>query len=135
VTAPARLAVAALASSTLAGCSWPLHSYESLGSEVDAQVARAIEREHLPPSAVPGAYLFARSGCTACHTYAGLGTPNLGARELGGIGKGQTASFFARYIADPRKFGNRVMPVYGDAFSKTQLAELGAFLAASKGVG
>jgi mono/diheme cytochrome c family protein len=134
VTAPARLAVAALASSTLAGCSWPIHSFESLGSEVDAQMSRAIEREHLPAAAVPGALLFARSGCTACHTYAGLGSANLGARDLTRIGNSRTASFFVRYIADPRKFGNQVMPAFGRSLSKTQLAELGTFLAASKGV-
>ena len=37
------------------------------------------------------------------------------------------------YIADPREFGNQVMPVYGETLSEEQLGQIAAFLEASKG--
>src|ERR1700741_4237265 len=40
---------------------------EALASEVIQDVPRWIQQENLPPAAVPGAMLFATSGCTACH--------------------------------------------------------------------
>jgi mono/diheme cytochrome c family protein len=137
VAAPARVAVAALASSALAGCGSSSHggSHESLASEVDAQMAKAMKAEKLPPSAIPGGRLFARAGCNECHTYAGTGTRNLGASDLTRAGRlGRPRRFFAAYVADPRRFGNRIMPVYGDTFSARQIGELATFLAASKGV-
>ena len=38
-----------------------------------SDVPRWIKVEHLPTKAIPGAELFAAAGCTACHTYAGVG--------------------------------------------------------------
>src|SRR5689334_12844884 len=58
---------------------------EALASEVIRDVPRWIQQENLPPAAVPGAKLFATSGCTACHTYAGSGGSNLGAPDLTNI--------------------------------------------------
>jgi hypothetical protein len=58
---------------------------EALASEVILDVPRWIQQENLPPEAVPGAKLFATSGCTACHTYAGSGGSNLGAPDLTNI--------------------------------------------------
>jgi hypothetical protein len=40
--------------------------------------------------------------------------------------------FFERYVADPVKFGNRVMPKYGN-LGPQRLHDLAVFLAASKG--
>jgi mono/diheme cytochrome c family protein len=83
--------------------------------------------------AVEGAKVFASSGCTACHTYLGTGSSNLGAPDLSAIGKGgQGPDFFARYVADPSKFGNNVMPKFG-SLGQQKLNQLGEFLAASKG--
>jgi mono/diheme cytochrome c family protein len=135
VAAPARLAVAALASSALAGCSWPVFAYQkrSLSEEADAQASRWVAHEHLRPAAARGAHLFAESGCLACHTYAGAGSENLSAGDLTAIGRTGSAGFFARYIANPRRFGNAVMPVFGETFAQRQIADLAEFLAASKG--
>src|SRR3989440_1740639 len=108
---------------------------ESLGSETLAAVPTWAQRQGFQndKQALAGAKLFATAGCEQCHTYLGTGSSNLGAPDLSAIGKGQTASFFSQYVANPRKFGNQVMPIYGQTFSKAQLDQLGAFLAASKG--
>jgi menaquinol-cytochrome c reductase cytochrome b/c subunit len=41
---------------------------EALGSELSAAVPSWVEKQGLPPAAVPGAKLFAQSGCLTCHT-------------------------------------------------------------------
>ena len=56
---------------------------EALASEVIDDVPQWVAVNELPPAAVPGAKLFAVSGCTACHTYLGDGgSSNLGAPDL-----------------------------------------------------
>jgi mono/diheme cytochrome c family protein len=135
VAAPARLAAAALASSALTGCSWFGGSHENVANEVDAQMARAMKAERLPPSAIPGGRLFARAGCIACHTYAGVGERNVGGEDLTRAGRlRRPRRFFAAYIRNPRRFGNRNMPDFAEVFSARQLDQLATFLAASKGV-
>jgi mono/diheme cytochrome c family protein len=135
VAAPARLAAAALASSALTGCSWIGRPHESIASEVDAEMARAVKAERLPRTALPGGRLFFHAGCTECHTYAGAGERNVGGEDLTRAGRlGRPRRFFAAYIRNPRRFGNRIMPVFGETFSARQLDQLATFLAASKGV-
>ena len=135
MAAPARVAVAALASSALAGCSWIGRPHQTVASEVDAEMARALKAERLPRSALPGGRLFFHTGCTACHTYAGVGERNVGGGDLTRAGRlGRSRRFFAAYIANPRRFGNRIMPVFGETFSARQLDDLATFLVASKGV-
>ncbi len=96
---------------------------------------------NLPDSVHEGALIFAGAGCLNCHTYAGDGSSNLGAPDLTAIGatSGTSAEFFARYVADPSKFGNNVMPkfgkVNGGSLNAQQLQQVGEFLAASKGGG
>src|SRR5215471_2878969 len=58
---------------------------EALASEVKLDVPRWIKQEHLPKKAIPGVNLFARAGCTACHTYDGVGGALLGAPDLTAI--------------------------------------------------
>jgi menaquinol-cytochrome c reductase cytochrome b/c subunit len=88
-----------------------------------------------------GGLIVAGSGCLSCHTYAGSGSSNYGAPDLTSIGsqEGKNAAYFARYVANPRAFGNTIMPVFGaqagGALSQQQLDQVGAFLAASKGGG
>jgi len=108
---------------------------ESLGSETLAAVPTWAKRQGFQndKQAIAGAKLFATVGCENCHTYLGTGSSNLGAPDLSAIGKGQQASFFAQYVSNPRKFGNPVMPIYGQTYSKAQIAQIAAFLAASKG--
>jgi menaquinol-cytochrome c reductase cytochrome b/c subunit len=108
---------------------------EALASEVVNAVPTWAQREGFAndQQALAGARVFAESGCTACHTYLGTGSSNLGAPDLSAIGKsGQGADFFANYVKDPSQFGNTVMPKFG-ALGDEKLRQLGTFLAASKG--
>jgi cytochrome c553 len=107
---------------------------EALASEVVSAVPNWAARQGFQNNqdALAGAKIFASSGCTACHTYLGTGSSNQGAPDLSNEGsKGRNKQFFMSYIKDPSKFGNNVMPKFG--FSDAQLAQLAAFLLASKG--
>jgi mono/diheme cytochrome c family protein len=55
---------------------------EFLASEAPALAKEFQEVNNLPDAALPGAELFAASGCLNCHTYAGKGSTNLGAPDL-----------------------------------------------------
>jgi menaquinol-cytochrome c reductase cytochrome b/c subunit len=108
---------------------------EALASEVLGAVPTWAQRQGFADNAdaVAGAKVFATSGCTACHTYLGTGSSNLGAPDLSAIGKsGQGADFFANYVSDPSKFGNNVMPKFA-SLGDEKLKQLGEFLNASKG--
>jgi menaquinol-cytochrome c reductase cytochrome b/c subunit len=108
---------------------------EALASEVLQAVPTWAQRQGFADNAaaVEGAKVFASSGCTACHTYLGTGSSNLGAPDLSSIGKnGQGPTFFSNYVSDPSKFGNTVMPKFA-SLGQQKLQQLGEFLAASKG--
>ena len=108
---------------------------EALASEVVQAVPTWAAREGFQDNkqAVAGATVFASSGCTACHTYLGTGSSNLGAPDLSAIGKGgKGVQGFASYVADPSKFGNTVMPKFA-SLGQSKLTQLGEFLNASKG--
>jgi menaquinol-cytochrome c reductase cytochrome b/c subunit len=107
---------------------------EALASEVREAVPEWSERQGFADNekAMAGAFVFAESGCTACHTYLGTGSANLGAPDLSDEGtKGRTREYLANYIRDPTQFGNTVMPKFG--FTDEQLDQLAEFLLASKG--
>jgi menaquinol-cytochrome c reductase cytochrome b/c subunit len=113
---------------------------EALAAELVKDVPRWATDEGFQnnPAALAGAKLFASSGCADCHTYDGAGQSNQGAPALTSIGaSNQGAAFFAQYVADPAKSGNKTMPKfgkqYGGELSTADLQELGAFLDASKG--
>jgi menaquinol-cytochrome c reductase cytochrome b/c subunit len=93
-----------------------------------------MEANNLPAGVKPGVELFFESGCTSCHTYAGEGSSNAGAPDLTNIGaqEGKDAAYFKRYVANPRQFGNDVMPVF-QGLGDENLQKLADFLAASKG--
>jgi len=108
---------------------------EALASEVVQAVPQWAQREGFANNAqaVAGAKIFASSGCTACHTYLGTGSSNLGAPDLSAIGSnGQGPAFFAKYVADPSQYGNNVMPKFA-SLGQEKLNQLGEFLSASKG--
>src|SRR5207249_1946140 len=80
---------------------------EALASEVLGAVPTWAQREGFANNAdaVAGAKVFATSGCTACHTYLGTGSSNLGAPDLSAIGRGgRGVQGFATYVSDPSKF-------------------------------
>src|SRR5947208_2813976 len=108
---------------------------EALASEVVQAVPTWAKQQGFADNkeAVAGATVFASSGCTACHTYLGTGSSNLGAPDLSAIGKsGQGPDFFSTYVADPSKAGNNVMPKFA-ALGEVKLHQLGVFLSESKG--
>jgi menaquinol-cytochrome c reductase cytochrome b/c subunit len=110
-------------------------AHEALASEVVQAVPSWAEQQGFKDNkdAVAGAVVFASSGCTACHTYLGTGSSNLGAPDLSAIGKGgRGVEGFATYVADPSKAGNNVMPKFA-ALGDQKLHQLGEFLNASKG--
>jgi menaquinol-cytochrome c reductase cytochrome b/c subunit len=107
---------------------------EALASEVIADVPRWVKVEHLPPAAVPGAKLFAVAGCTACHTYAGAGSSNLGAPDLTAIGtRNLGIDFQIRHLQCPSCVNpGSPMPKFASLGTK-RLHDLAVFLEASKG--
>ncbi len=105
---------------------------EGTGAAGDAE--RWIQENNIPDGdAQVGAELFSESGCTNCHIYLGSGVANLGAPDLSSIGQGSDKARLKAYVANPRQFGNNVMPVYGETLSDQQLDQIAAFLEASKG--
>jgi menaquinol-cytochrome c reductase cytochrome b/c subunit len=108
---------------------------ESLASENVELVGEWVEVQGLSEEGAQGAELFAEIGCMTCHTYLGAGSSQLGAPDLSEIGAtGQTAEEFSAYVANPREFGNDVMPVY-QSQGEEVLRLLGVFLEESKGEG
>jgi quinol---cytochrome c reductase cytochrome c subunit, bacillus type len=107
---------------------------EALASEVIQDVPHWVTVEHLPPSAVPGAKLFATAGCTACHTYAGAGGSNLGAPDLTNIGSRNLGiSFQIRHLQCPSCVTpGSPMPPFA-SLGVPRLTQLAQFLEASKG--
>jgi menaquinol-cytochrome c reductase cytochrome b/c subunit len=107
---------------------------EALASEVIADVPSWITQEKLPAAAVPGAKLFATAGCTACHTYLGTGSSNLGAPDLTNIGtRNLGISFQIRHLQCPSCVNpGSPMPKFA-SLGDTRLRQLAIFLEASKG--
>jgi menaquinol-cytochrome c reductase cytochrome b/c subunit len=107
---------------------------EALASEVIADVPHWINVQHLPPAAVPGAKLFAVAGCTACHTYLGTGSSNLGAPDLTAIGtRNLGIQFQIRHLQCPSCVNpGSPMPKFASLGTK-RLHDLAVFLEASKG--
>jgi len=107
---------------------------EALASEVIADVPHWISAEKLPPAAVPGAKLFATAGCTACHTYLGTGSSNLGAPDLTAIGtRNLGIDFQIRHLKCPSCVTpGSPMPKFA-SLGDARLHDLAVFLEASKG--
>ena len=107
---------------------------ESLVTPPATSVHEWAEEQRLPPAAVPGARLFAETGCLACHTYTGAGSANLGAPDLTREGRrGRGVAWRIRHLACPRCVGpDSAMPSF-DALGRTKLRRLAVFLEASKG--
>jgi menaquinol-cytochrome c reductase cytochrome b/c subunit len=107
---------------------------EALASETLGAVPTWVKKEQLPASAVPGARLFAQSGCLTCHTYLGTGSSNLGAPNLSEEGKkGRGIQFQIDHLKCPSCVtpGSPMPPFasLGDA----NLRKIAVFLEASKG--
>ena len=132
---PVAIVAAVLVILSMAVLTWKgATAKEALASEVINDVPGWVKSEKLPPAAVPGAKLFAVSGCTACHTYAGSGSSNLGAPDLTNIGQ---QNLGIQFQIDHLKCPSCVspgspMPKFASLGEK-RLRELAVFLEASKG--
>jgi hypothetical protein len=145
-----RLALLALLVPFAAGCGWlgglgggsappPTHK-GLLGPVIDmpdtaAMARRWIKLEHLPKKAVPGARLFAGTGCTPCHTYAGSGRSNLNAPPLTAIGRQHLGiRFQIAHLKCPSCVNpGSPMPSF-TSLGERRLRRLVIFLEASKGI-
>jgi mono/diheme cytochrome c family protein len=107
---------------------------EALASEVINSVPTWIKAEKLPPQAVPGAKLFAVSGCTACHTYLGTGSSALGAPDLTNIGTRHLGiTFQINHLKCPSCVNpGSPMPKFA-SLGDARLRQLAIFLEDSKG--
>jgi menaquinol-cytochrome c reductase cytochrome b/c subunit len=107
---------------------------EALASEEILNVPSWVKAEKLPPAAVPGAKLFAESGCTACHTYLGSGGAQLGAPDLSSIGAAKLGiDFQIRHLKCPSCVNaGSPMPKF-ESLGEKRLHDLAVFLEASKG--
>jgi menaquinol-cytochrome c reductase cytochrome b/c subunit len=107
---------------------------EALASEVINDVPSWVKQNNLPAAAVPGAKLFAVSGCTACHTYLGSGSSNLGAPDLSAIGaRNLGIQFQINHLKCPSCVNpGSPMPKFA-SLGEQRLRQLAIFLEASKG--
>jgi menaquinol-cytochrome c reductase cytochrome b/c subunit len=107
---------------------------EALASEVVQNVPKWIKDEHLPPDAIPGVNLFARAGCTACHTYDGVGGALLGAPNLTMIADRHLGiATQIKHLNDPSSVTpGSPMPSFS-SLGQQRLREIAIFLEASKG--
>jgi hypothetical protein len=107
---------------------------EALSSEIINDVPSWVKKNNLPPSAVPGAKLFAVAGCTACHTYLGDGGSNLGAPDLSDIGSRNLGKAFQiAHLKCPSCVNpGSPMPKF-ESLGDARLMQLAIFLEASKG--
>jgi mono/diheme cytochrome c family protein len=107
---------------------------EALASEIKQDVPSWIKAENLPPNAVPGAKLFSVAGCTACHTYNGVGGSYPGAPDLTDIGtRNLGIATQIKHLKDPSSVTpGSPMPKFASLGDK-RLRQIAIFLEASKG--
>jgi menaquinol-cytochrome c reductase cytochrome b/c subunit len=107
---------------------------EALASEVLAAVPAWQEKQNLPDEALPGARLFAGSGCLTCHVYLNTGSSNLGAPELTAEGaKNKGLQFQVEHLKCPSCVNpGSAMPPFAN-LGEENLKQLAIFLEASKG--
>jgi mono/diheme cytochrome c family protein len=107
---------------------------ELLAAEEINDVPRWVKAEKLPAAALPGAKLFALSGCTTCHTYLDSGAANLDAPDLTAIGTRHLGiSFQIRHLKCPScATPGSPMPELA-SLGGSRLHQLAVFLEASRG--
>ncbi|HEX6724456.1 MAG TPA: c-type cytochrome [Gaiella sp.] len=95
-------------------------------------VARWVAKKRLRGAAAHGAAVFGRQGCLSCHRYLGTGRSRFGGPELSsGAPTRRTMAATVAYLRAPARFGNRLMPGYGD-LGAANLHAIAEFLAASR---
>jgi menaquinol-cytochrome c reductase cytochrome b/c subunit len=109
---------------------------EFLASEASALAKQFQDENKLPEAALPGATLFASSGCLNCHTYLGRGSSNLGAPDLSAEGtRNRGMQWQIDHLTNPAsKTPGSPMPSFA-ALGQQNLRDLAIFLESSKGPG
>jgi menaquinol-cytochrome c reductase cytochrome b/c subunit len=107
---------------------------EFLASEANLVAKRWQQEANLPDAALPGAELFAQSGCLNCHTYLGDGSSNLGAPDLTEEAlRNRGIQWQIDHLTNPSsKTPGSPMPSFAQLGSEN-LRKLAIFLEASKG--
>ena len=100
-----------------------------------AMVARWTKAELLPTAALPGAKIFAVSGCLSCHRYAGTGVKSGSASDLTRVGlkKATVAAYMRRLRCPGCVQPGSAMPSYA-AYGDANLRLVAEFLRTSRGV-
>ena len=132
---PVAMVAAVLTILSMAVLTWKgATAKEFLASEAPTLAKEFQEANNLPDAALPGAELFAASGCLSCHTYAGKGSSNLGAPDLTEEGtKGRGIQWQIDHLINPSsKSPGSPMPSFA-AMGDENLRQLAIFLEASKG--
>jgi quinol---cytochrome c reductase cytochrome c subunit, bacillus type len=114
---------------------------EFLASEAPALALEFQKANDLPDAALPGAELFAASGCLNCHTYLSYGSSNLGAPDLTEEGlKNRGVQWQIDHLINPAsKSPGSQMPSFATLGNPAvggdpeNLRNLAIFLEASKG--
>jgi menaquinol-cytochrome c reductase cytochrome b/c subunit len=107
---------------------------EFLASEAPALAKDFQKQNNLPDAALPGAALFAASGCLNCHTYLSYGSSNLGAPDLTAEGtRNRGIQWQIDHLTNPSsKTPGSPMPSFA-GLGEENLKNLAIFLEASKG--
>ena len=132
---PVAMVAAVLTVLSMAVLTWKgATANEALASEVVQNIPKWVKDEHLPPAALPGVNLFARAGCTACHTYDGVGGALLGAPDLTAIGTRHLGiPFQVKHLMDPASVSpGSPMPKFA-SLGTMRLHQLAVFLEDSQG--
>jgi hypothetical protein len=130
-----RLALLVLALPLCAGCLGSNNQgVANEGGGPQRNVPSWVKQENLPPNAIPGAELFAVTGCTACHMYAGFGKQQLNAEDLTAIGSRNLGIAFEIAHLKCPSCVNRGSPMPPfESLGRKRLRQLAIFLEASKG--
>jgi ubiquinol-cytochrome c reductase cytochrome b subunit/menaquinol-cytochrome c reductase cytochrome b/c subunit len=107
---------------------------EFLASDAERVIPEWQAKQGLPENALPGARLFAGSGCLTCHTYLGAGSSNLGAPDLTAEGaKNKGIEFQVEHLKCPScTTPGSPMPPFA-SLGEENLRQVAIFLEASKG--
>jgi ubiquinol-cytochrome c reductase cytochrome b subunit/menaquinol-cytochrome c reductase cytochrome b/c subunit len=107
---------------------------EFLASDAPVLAKEFQEQNNLPDAALPGAELFAESGCLNCHTYLNYGSTNLGAPDLTAEGtRNRGIQWQIDHLINPSsKSPGSPMPSFA-GLGDENLRNLAIFLEASKG--
>ena len=132
---PVAIIAAVLTATAMGVLTWKgATASEFLASEAPTTAKEFQKQNNLPDAALPGAELFAESGCLNCHTYLSYGSSNLGAPDLTAEGtRNRGLQWQIDHLTNPQSKSPRSpMPSFA-GLGEDNLRNLAIFLEASKG--